>query len=112
MRASGTDLTGSSYLQGRYFTGMQNSIVSNNQGNITQGYWDVNQLGTVSGHFVMDISNPQTSEVTTATTTCAGAYFQVLGQSVLTSNTTSYDGFSVSTGSTMTGSVSVYGYNL
>ena len=61
LRAAGTNLTGSSYLQGRYFTGMQNSIASNNQGNITQGYWDVKQLGTVSGHFVMEIFKPQTA---------------------------------------------------
>lgn len=112
VRASGTDLSSAnSYYEGRYYVGETSSLTAGNSNASLSTSWTLNRIGTWTGHIVMDIANPQATEVTTATTIVSGGYFQVLGQS-LNNNTTSYDGFTILSNGTMTGSVSVYGYNI
>lgn len=110
VRASGTDLSSSnSYYQGRYYVGETSSLAAGSGNASLQTSWDLNRIGTWAGSMVMDIANPQTSDVTTASTISSGAYFQVLGQS-LNNNTISYDGFTVISGGSATGTIRVYGY--
>ena len=111
VRASGTDLSSNSYLEGRYFIGTTESLAAGSTNNATLSAWNLNKISTTTGHIVLDIANPQAAEVTTATTFGTGSYLQIFGHSLITSNTTSYDGFTIISVSTMTGSVSVYGYN-
>ena len=110
VRASGTDLSSSNYYQGRYYVGLTSSLAFGSGNNSLQSSWDLGRIGTWAGSMVMDIANPQATEVTTAFTSSAGGYFQVFGQS-LNNITTSYDGFTIISGGSMTGQVSVYGYN-
>ena len=111
VRASGTDLSSAgAYIQGRYYVGVTSSIAAGSNNNTSDTSWTLNQFTTAAGQATMDIANPQATEVTTALTIVAGGYFQILGQSLATSNTTSYDGFTIISSGTMTGSVSVYGY--
>jgi hypothetical protein len=111
LRASGTDLSSASaYYQGRYYIGGTSSLAAGSENAVTQTQWTLNRVGTWASQCVMDIANPQATEVTTSLTFVTGGYFQVLGQS-LNNNTTSYDGFTIISGGSMTGSVSVYGYN-
>jgi len=111
LRASGTDLTSNNYLEGRYYIGSTASLAAGSSNNTTSTSWSTTSLGTWAGQIVMDIANPQATEVTTAQTQGAGRFFITLGQS-LNNITTSYDGFTIVSNGTMTGSVSVYGYNL
>lgn len=113
VRASGTDLSSASaYIEGRYYIGVVTSLAAGNTNNSFNTSWTLNQITTVAGHIIMDIANPQATEVTTATTTVTGGYLQIFGQSLATSNTTSYDGFTVVSAGSMTGTVSVYGYTI
>ena len=111
LRAAGTDLTSNSYYRGRYYVGVTSSLAAGNDNNGLDTSWGTTSIGTMAGEIIMDIANPQTSEVTTALTMATGRYFIILGHSLNNINT-SYDGFSVISSGTMTGSVSVYGYNL
>jgi hypothetical protein len=111
LRAAGTDLTSNNYLEGRYYIGSTSSLAAGSNNNSTSTSWSTTSLGTWAGQIVMDIANPQATEVTTAQTLGAGRYYITLGQS-LNNITTSYDGFTVVSNGTMTGSVSVYGYNV
>jgi len=111
IRASGVDLSSASaYIEGRYYSGVTTSITPGSNNNTFATSWTLNQMTTVAGHVTMDIANPQTTEVTTATTITTGGYYQILGQSLATSNTTSYDGFTILSGNSATGTVRVYGY--
>jgi hypothetical protein len=110
LRASGTDLTSNNYYEGRYYIGISQSLAAGSNNQTLSTSWGTTSISTWGGHIVMDIANPQTSEVTTALTSGAGRYYITLGQS-LNNITTSYDGFTLISGGTMTGSVSVYGYN-
>jgi hypothetical protein len=98
------------YFEGRYYVGGTSSLAAGNSNASQSTLWTLNRIGTWTGHIIMDIANPQASEVTTATTMTTGGYFQILGQS-LNNNTNSYDGFTFYTSALMTGSVSVYGYS-
>jgi hypothetical protein len=111
LRASGTDLTSNNYLEGRYYIGSTSSLAAGSSNNTTSTSWSTTSLGTWAGQIIMDIANPQATEVTTAQTQGAGRFFITLGHS-LNNITTSYDGFTIVSNGTMTGSVSVYGYNL
>ena len=110
VRASGTDLSSaSSYYEGRYYVGETSSLTAGSNNASLGTSWTLNRIGTWAGHIVMDIANPQATDVTTASTIVSGAYFQVLGQS-LNNNTISYDGFTVLSGGSATGTIRVYGY--
>ena len=109
VRASGTDLSSSNYYQGRYYVGETSSLAAGSGNASLQSSWDLNRVGTWASLIVMDIASPQLTEVTTAFTASSGAYFQTLGQS-LNNITTSYDGFTVLSGGSATGTIRVYGY--
>ena len=112
VRASGTDLSSAnSYYYGRYYVGETSSLAAGSNNQTLDTSWTLNRVGTWSSHIVIDIANPQATEVTTASIFSSGGYLQVIGGS-LNNNTTSYDGFTIITGGSMTGSVSVYGYNV
>lgn len=111
VRASGTDLSSSNYYQGRFYVGETSSLAFGSGNASLQSSWDLGRIGTWAGSMVMDIANPQVTEVTTAFTSSSGGYFQTFGQS-LNNITTSYDGFTVISSGSMTGQVSVYGYNI
>jgi hypothetical protein len=111
LRAAGTDLTSNNYYRGRYYVGVTESLAAGNDNNGLDTAWNTTSIGTMAGLVIMDIANPQTSEVTSALTFGVGALFILLGHS-LNNITTSFDGFTLTPGSgTLTGSVSVYGYN-
>lgn len=106
---SGTDLSSNNYYQGRYYVGETSSLAAGNGNASLQTSWDLGRVGTWAASMIMDICNPQTTEVTSAFTSSSAAYFQVFGQ-MLNNITTSYDGFTILSGGSMTGTVRVYGY--
>ena len=109
---AGTDLTSNNYYEGRYYVGGNASIAAGSQNNTLGTSWTLNSIGTWQGMIVIDISNPQAAEVPHAFVSTSGRYFQVLAQS-LNNITTAYDGFTIFTNGapTITGRISVYGYN-
>jgi len=110
LRASGTDDTGSNYVVGRYYVGVNISQAAGSQNNSTNADWDfLNcQSGTVSGCSV-DLFSPQKSTTTAGNFISGGSFLDIFGYSH--TQTTSYDGLTVFvTASNMTGTVRVYGY--
>jgi len=111
LRASGTDLTSNSYYEGRIYTGETSSLALGSTNAVLGSSWILNSPGTWASSMIMDISNPQATEVTNAVTISSARFAIYSGQS-LNNVTTSYDGFTIISASTMTGQVSVYGYNV
>jgi hypothetical protein len=111
LRVSGTDNTSSNYTYGRYYSGLVQSIVAGNEGNITEVFFPLGSFPTTRrGSSIININNPFATQNTSVTMQQAGKYFQVIGG--VMSVTTSYTGFTIApTSGTVTGSVSVYGYN-
>lgn len=112
LRAAGADLTSNNYYEGRYYVGNTASIGAGSQNNTLATSWTLNSIGTGQGMIVIDISNPQTAEVTHAFVNTSARYFQALAQG-LNNITTAYDGFTIYTNGapTITGSISVFGYS-
>jgi hypothetical protein len=112
LRGAGTDLTSNNYYEGRYYVGNTASLGAGSQNNTLGTKWTLNSISTMQGMIVIDVSNPQTAEVTHAFVNTSARYFQALAQG-LNNITTSYDGFTIFTDSatTITGRVTVYGYN-
>jgi hypothetical protein len=112
IRSGTTDLSSASaYLYGRYYVGETSSFASQIENNIGATQIPIAILGTWQGHSAMEFSSPFATEVTTFSLMASGR-FTLMTMASLNNNTTSYDGFNFypQTG-TMTGSVSVYGYN-
>jgi hypothetical protein len=118
LRSGSTDNSSSNIAQNGYFLDNSTSTtVSNNRSNGLTASGFYLAYGTLIGAYaVADLINPFATQRTGALTFGIGylASNEVQTQSAhgLTSVTTSYDGFSiVPTAGTMTGNVSLYGYN-
>ena len=108
VRSAGTDLTTSTYT---YSGGFSNSTTlawlfgSNSATSIF-----LPQLKTTAGMISININSPFLAANTVLTTNAFGNDHQFTAGSV--TNTTSYDGFTITTpSSTLAGTISVYGYN-
>jgi len=111
VRSASTDLTSSNYLYGVYYVGATSSIAAASANNTTAAFFYMASYGTWRGQTVIDICSPFITEVTTVNAHSTGRILNLLGGS-LNNITTSYDGFTFyPSAGTMTGQVSVYGYN-
>jgi hypothetical protein len=116
VRASGTDLSGSVYS----YAGQYNySSGGGHNSEIGSNLTVISLFGgnTLAGSYVIDLVNPFKADETTihnsasVVTSGTPTAYQYKSSGVV-NNTTSYDGFTIlSQSGTMTGSVSVYGYN-
>ena len=112
LRVSGADNTSLNYTFGRYYSGLINSIAAGNEGNVTSSGFSFGSmpLSSAKGSTSIDICNPFVTDRTSITFIHSGKYFQIMGG--ITTVTTSYTGFTFFPSSgTMTGTISVYGYN-
>jgi len=112
VRVSGSDNTSSNYIYGRYYAGLFDSIAAGNEGKVTATSWQfgATPYPSARGSNIMDICNPFATERTSMSIFSSGRFFQLIGG--ITTVTTSYTGFTIfPNAGTMTGSVSVYGYN-
>lgn len=109
-RVGGVDTTSSSYYLGQIFVGAQASLglggTNNSLGTgLAVGY---TANGFMTG-MVVDIQAPNLAQRTSTHGTTAGAYLALNGG--ILDNATVYDGFTLITGGTITGTISLYGYN-
>ena len=109
-RVGGVDTTSSSYYSGQLYVGVQSALTfGNTNANLTTsipvGY---TANGFRSGMSV-DIHAPNLAQRTSTHGTTAGAWLAVNGG--LLDNATVYDGFTLITGGTITGTISLYGYS-
>jgi len=108
VRAAGTDLTSSTYSYASLYidaTTLGFFFGSNSATSI-----QINQTNTTSGMYAINLNSPFLSARTGLTYSSAANGIASGGGAVL--NTTSYDGFTITTPtSTLTGTISVYGYN-
>jgi hypothetical protein len=108
VRSAGTDLTTSTY---QYASGYINSTtLAWLQGSNSATSIFLHQIRTNLGMQILNINSPFIAQNTAVTINTVGNDFQWGGGSV--QNTTSYDGFTITTpSSTLTGTISVFGYN-
>jgi hypothetical protein len=113
LRASGTDTsTGVYQWAGFYQNSAAPTVVG--EGSVNATSWAISYFETVQSNVVFDILRPQKTENTSFIgqsirgTGTAG----FMNRSGVINNTTSYDGFTLIPNGTITGTVSVYGYNI
>jgi hypothetical protein len=111
LRASGTDDTGSNYINGRYYVGAAQSQAAGSTNNATTTSWPVlvyNGSSIVCAASV-DVFSPQKTTQSAAHCQTSGAFLDLYGLSH--NQGTAYDGFTIITNTgTITGTVRVYGY--
>ena len=109
-RVGGVDTSSSSYYVGQTYVGVKSALTfgstnANLTTSIPVGY---TANGFRSGMSV-DIHAPNLAQRTSTHGTTAGAWLAVNGG--LLDNATVYDGFTLITGGTITGTISLYGYS-
>jgi hypothetical protein len=112
IRSGTTDLSSAgAYYFGYYYVGSTSSAAAASGNNQNQNYLYAGAYGSWNGTLVMDITAPFATDVTNMSVQGSGRFYLGLAGS-LNNNTTSYDGFTLYPNSgTMTGVVSIYGYN-
>jgi hypothetical protein len=112
IRNGSSDLSSAgAYYFGYYYVGSTSSAAAASGNNQNQNYLYIGAYGGWNGTCVMDVTAPFVTEVTSMSVQGAGRFYLGLAGS-LNNNTNSYDGFTIYPNSgTMTGEVSVYGYN-
>ena len=111
LRVGGADNTSSNYSYGQYYVGAVASIAAGSNNNTTTTSFQIGGSSATPGAFILTtLSNPFTTNYTKINTSSVGEYLLINGG--ITTVTTSYTGFTLRllTG-TMTGTVSVYGFN-
>ena len=111
LRAGTTDNNSNSYRIGRYYVGQESSLGAGSQNNTTATEVVIGTLGTPKTSFFIEIANPQQTDYTTSLSISSGYYAQWVNGSFIAN--TSFDGITIFSGSggTMSGTVSVLGYN-
>ena len=113
VRASGTDLTTSTYLYGRTFLGAYGGVPFGSENNITSTLFNIGSITTtagVGGNYDIDVHSPMLATRTAIKSWGVGNAVGFTGGIV--DNTTAYDSLTFFiTGQTITGTIRVYGYN-
>ena len=111
LRASGTDLTSSIYKRNDIFMLNSSSTVNGGSGTGDASVSISNVISTYRESTFMDITNPFNTQRTVFAVSNNGAEYSIWKNGYV-NDVLSYDGFSLTPQSgTITGSVSVYGYN-
>ena len=111
VRASGTDLTTSTYLYGRIFVGATAGIPLGTDANLTATFINIGSTGSaagVGGNFDLDIHAPMLARRTSVRGGGVGAALNLTGGIV--DNTTAYDSLTIFGSSNLTGTIRAYGY--
>jgi hypothetical protein len=107
VRASGSDLTTSTYRYGRYLLGTTTAFNAGSD-NQTDSQFPLAGSADSAGHAI-DVLSPMLAQQTSVLQISQGSIGQILFGQV--ANTTAYDGFTVFPASgTITGTIRVYGY--
>ena len=110
LRVSGSDNTNNEYRYGRYYVGSYASQgAGNTNNNITSVFALVQTSSSVKNSFAADIYSPFLTSNTAYTATGSGKLLDYYA-GVMTV-TTSYTGFTLRGVGTLSGTLSVYGYN-
>jgi hypothetical protein len=112
VRASGTDLTTSTYYWGRIFVGAYAGVPLGSENNSLGSSINIGSSNTtlgVGGNMDIDIHSPMLARRTTIKQWSVGNGLSVTGGIV--DNTTAYDGITIFlSGQNITGTIRVYGY--
>jgi hypothetical protein len=110
LRVGGADNTSSNYRYGQLYVGAYNSVAFGNNNSTTTTGFQIGGTSSTTGSLISTtIFNPFGTNYTTETSSSSGAYI-LFNAGSMTVNT-SYTGFTIYLSGTMTGTVSVYGYN-
>lgn len=111
LRASGTDLTSSSYIAGKLYVGAGASLAFGSENNIAGDTMTLTRAGTADtdAGFVMDLLSPFETGRKQALSIGSGQWVYWLAYHIQSAS--SYDGFTIYPASgTITGTVRIYGY--
>jgi hypothetical protein len=112
VRASGTDLTTSTYFYGRTYLGAYSSVALGTENNINTTSVNIGSTTTTAGrggNFDIDIHSPMLARTTGIKSWGVGNAVGFTGAVV--NNTTAYDGITFfMSGQNITGTIRVYGY--
>ena len=108
LRAAGTDNSSSNYQYARLFAGIQASVAfGTNQNTTTTSHIFQANAPDVAGAFI-DVFHPAITGKTSIISMSSGLRMEIWTTQLTV--TTAYDGFTIFTGSNITGQISVYGY--
>ena len=112
VRASGTDLTTSTYNYGRIFVGVYSSVALGSENNLTATFINIGSTRTtvgVGGNFNLDIHAPMLARRTSVMGGGVGSAVNLTG--AIVDNATAYDSLTFFvTGENITGTIRAYGY--
>jgi hypothetical protein len=110
LRVGGADNTSNNYTYGQLYVGAVNSVAFGNNNNITTTGFQIGGTSSTRGNLISTtVFDPFAANHTKEISSAVGAY--TLFNGGIMTVTTSYTGFTIYLSGTMTGNLSVYGYN-
>ena len=111
LRASGTDNSTSNYKTGRIYIGSSDNLALANTNNQSTTYFNAFQAGTKNNGAIVDIYSPNLA-TETLVTYHASSPLMVIGGGLFDATTT-FDSLTwIAASSTLSGTYSLYGYNI